>query len=329
MTYDEFRNVLKTKDTTPLYFFTGEEDFLQSFCLSESKNALIDPSFEDFNYKCYIEVPTAEEADSFINALPLMSDRKLVIFNNCNLFSASLPEKSKWESIFSNLPEYVVCIVRDKESGKNKKGSVVEQAVKSKAVTVNFEYLPENRLIKWLMKAAAVKGKSLGERDASYIIKNLGRSMTLLKSEIEKISARAEDFVISRNDIDSVIINVFEESIYTLMDAVFLSRREVAFNTLANLKEMGNEAVSILERLASQAIDIYKAKVLMTQKISTAEIKKMVSRNPYAAEKIMSKASKISIENIEKLISLLTEGDRNIKMGIMDPWCALEYIISN
>ena len=90
MNYDEFRSVLKNKDFTPLYFFTGEEDFLQTFCLSEVKKAIIDPSFEDFNYKCYIEAPSFEDADSFINALPLMSEKKLVVFNCCNLFAQSL-----------------------------------------------------------------------------------------------------------------------------------------------------------------------------------------------------------------------------------------------
>ncbi len=329
MTYDEFRSVLKTKETSPLYFFTGEEDFLKSFCLTEAKNALIDPSFEDFNYKCYIELPTCEDADSFINALPLMSDRKLIVFNNCNLFSASVPEKSKWQQMFASLPDYVVCIVRDKESEKGKKGTALEQAVKENAVTVDFEYLSEPRLVKWLMKAAASKGKSLTDRESTYIIKNLGRSMTLLKSEIEKICAKAEDFVITRQDIDSVIRNVLEESVYTLIDAVFAQRRDIAFTTLTNLRLTGNEPVAILERLASQALDIYKAKVMMTQKIPTTEIKKTVSRNPYAAEKIMAKASKTTIENIEKLINLLTEGDRSIKMGLMDPWCTLEYIIAN
>lgn len=328
MTYDEFRAQLKENDLTQLYFFTGEEDFLKNFCIAETKKALIDPSFEDFNYKCYIEAPSAEDAEAFINALPLMSQKKLVVFNNCNIFSNSLSEKSRWQNMFSQLPPHVVCIVRENASDNGKKGSVVEQAVKTMGITVNFEYLKEVRLKPWLIKVAASKGKSLSDKDSLYVIQNLGQSMTLLKTEMEKICAKAEEFVISRNDIDSVISNRLEESVFTLIDAVFSSRRDIAYNVLSRLEKSRAEPVSVLGLLSSQALNIYKAKLMMTQKISLAEVKKAVSRNPYAAEKMVSKASKISFDDIERLIFLLTEADKNIKTGAMDPHCALDLIIA-
>lgn len=326
MTYDEYRSLLKSKEFNSLYFFTGEEDFLQSFCLTETKKALIDPSFEDFNYKCYIEAPTLEDAESFIQALPLMSEKKLVVFNNCNLFSNSLSEKSKWEKLFSALPSFVVCIVREKPS--DKKGSVVEQAVKKYAETVEFKFLDQARLKPWLMKAAASKGKSLTDRDAVYIIQNLGQSMTLLKTEMEKICAKAEDTVITRNDIDAVLSNQLEEGVFKLIDAVFSSRRDIAYSTLSNLEKSDAEPVAILGLLSSQALNIYKAKLMMTQRISINEVKKAISRNPYAAEKMVNKASKISLNELEKLIALLTMADKNIKTGTMDAHTALDLIIA-
>ncbi len=326
MTYDEYRNILKSKEFTPLYYFTGEEDFLKSFCITDTKKALIDPSFEDFNYKCYIEAPSFEDAESFIRALPLMSTKKLVVFNNCNLFSSSLSEKSKWESLFHSLPDYVVCIIREKAS--DKKGTVVEQAVKACAVTVDFKYLDQVRLKPWLIKAAAKSGKSLSDKDAQYIILSLGQSMTLLKSEIEKICAKAEDFVITRQDVDSVLSNRLEEGVFKLIDAVFASRRDIAYTVLANLEKSSAEPVSVLGLLSSQALNIYKAKLMMTQRISINEVKKAISRNPYAAERMVNKASKISLAELEKLISMLTEADKNIKTGLMDAHTALDLIIA-
>ena len=328
MNYDEFRSVLRGKDFSPLYFFTGEEDFLQTFCLSEAKKALIDPSFEDFNYKCYIEAPSYEDADSFINALPLMSEKKLVIFNCCHLFAQSLAEKAKWEKMFAALPSYVVCIVREKDEGKGKKGSVVEQSIKASAVTVNFDFLPEARLRQWLVKAAASQGKTLNDRDSSYIIASLGQSMTLLKTEIGKICAKAEDTVITRNDIDAVISNRLEESVFNLIDAVFASRCDLAYSTLAKLEAANAEPVNIIALLASQALSIYKAKLMMTQRISIGEVKKAISKNPYAADKMIQKASKISMEKLEELINVLTEEEYKIKNGLADAKNSLYMIVS-
>lgn len=329
MTYDEFRTILKTKDTTPLYIFTGEEDFLSSFCLNEAKKAFIDPSFEDFNYKCYLEAPTYEDADSFINALPLMSEKKLVIFNNCKLFSNGLPQKAKWENLLSTLPSYVVCIIREDVSEKGKKGSVVEQAALRMGVRVNFDYLPEARLRPWLIKVAASKGKSLSDKDCLYIIKNLGQSMTLLKSEIEKISAKAEDFVITRGDIDSVISSVIDESVFNLIDAVIYKRRDIAFDSLALLEQSGTESVSVISLFASQILGIYKAKLMMTQKMSIAEVKKAISHNPYVADKMVQKASKTTLNDLESIISMLTDAEYKIKNGLIGARCAFDLIIAN
>lgn len=328
MTYDEFRALLKSKDFSPLYLFTGEEDFLQNHCLGEVKKALIDPAFEDFNYKCYIEAPSFEDADSFINALPLMSEKKLVVFNCCNMFAQALPDKAKWEKLFSSLPSYVVCIVKETAEDKGKKGSVVEQAVKNNGAIVNFEYLAEARLRQWLVKCAASMGKSLSDRDSSCVIAYVGQSMTLLRTEMSKICAKAEDFVITRNDIDSVISNRLEESVFNLIDAVFASRYDLAYSTLAKLEEANADPIGILALLSSQALSIYKAKLMLTQRMSVTEIKKSISRNPYAADKIMQKASRISMEKLEKLIAELVDGEYKIKNGLADAKNTLYMIAS-
>lgn len=329
MTYDDFRTLLKKKDVTQLYYFTGKEDFLQVFSLSCAKDVLIEPSFEDFNYKCYIEQPTFEEADTFINAFPLMSERKLVVFNNCKLFHTSLPEKNKWEDLFSHLPEYVVVLIRDSVSEKGKKGTVVEQIVKKMGVEVECDYLPDSRLRPWLMKVAASFGKSLSDKDAFYIIKNLGQSMTLLKSEMEKICAKAEDFIITRNDIDSVIRNILVESVFNLIDSVIYRRRDLAFDTLSNMEKLKIEPVTIIPTFADQILGIYKAKLMMTQKMSLSEIKKIISRNPFVADKMVQKASKITLEDLEELISLLAEAEYKAKNGLGDTWTELYMIVAN
>ncbi len=326
MTYDEFRVQLKKKDLTQLYYFTGKEDFLQLFTLLDTKNVLIDPSFEDFNYKSYIEQPTFEEADTFMNSPPLMSEKKLLVFNNCKLFHTSLSDKSKWEEMFTRIPPYVVVLIRDTVS---EKGTVVEQIVRKLGTEVVCDYLPEARLRPWLIKAAASMGKSLNDRDAGYIIKNLGQSMTLLKTETEKICARAEQFEITRFDIDSVIRNIIVENVFTLIDSVIYKRRDIAFDTLANMEKAKVEPVSVIPVFADQVLGIYKAKLMMTKKLSLPEIKKAISYNPYVADKMVQKASKITLDDAETLIRLLTEAEFKSKNGISDAWTELYMIVAN
>lgn len=325
MTYDDFRALLKGGALSSLYLFTGEEDFLLEFCMAETKKALIDPSFEDFNYKCYTEAPPFEEASSFISALPLMSAKKLVVFNSCALFERRLPEKERWAELFLSLPDYAVVIIR--ENGEGKGATEVKKAVQKAARTVNFAFLPDARLKPWLMKLAASKGKSLSAANAAYMLASLGRSMIVLRTETEKICAAAEEFEITKSDIDSVIIKPLTESVFKLIDAIFASRRDSAYAALASLCAAKQEPAAILSLAASQILTIYKAKLFMAQGGSISDVKKLLGGG-FKADKAVSNASKVTEVFLERLISFLSDADFKLKTGAIDGWCAVELLIA-
>ncbi len=325
-TYDDFRSQIKSGDLSQLYLFTGEEDFLLEFCVAETKKALINPSFEDFNYKCYTEAPSFEDASSFISALPLMSERKLVVFNECALFGKMLPEKSRWAELFLSLPKYAVVIVRESRETKGA-ATEVKKAVTDAAQTVTFGFMPDQRLRPWLVKLAARKGKSLSPQNAAYIISSVGRSMTLLRAETEKIAAKAEEFEITKRDIDSVIIKPLTASVFRLTDAIFSSRRDLAYASAASLRASKQEPAAIVSIIASQTLMVYKAKLLMTGRRSIGEVKKALGGG-FKADKAVSNASKVTLLQLENLIHFLTRADMNIKTGAMDAWCAVDLVIA-
>lgn len=326
MTYDDFRTALKSNDISNLYLFTGEEAFLQEFCLTAAKKAMINPAFEDFNCKQYIEAPSFEDAASFINSVPLMSERKLVIFNNCSLFDRKLSEKSRWADLFMSLPSYAVVIVR--ESGESKGTATdVKKAVLKMGVTVDFKFLPEERLRPWLMKAAAAKGKSLSSQNSAYIIASVGRSMTTLRAEIEKIAARAEAFEIARSDIDSVIIKPLTETVFKLIDALFSSRLDLCYKIIFSLREQKQKPHAIISLIASQTLVIYKAKLMMEQRQSIASVKKALGGS-FKADKAVANASKKTLFQLENMIHMLKRIDLDTKSGALEPWCALDLLIA-
>ncbi|MCD8048124.1 MAG: DNA polymerase III subunit delta [Clostridia bacterium] len=326
ITYDDFRALLKSGDLTNLYLFIGEEVFLQEFCVTGAKKALIDPAFADFNCKEYIELPSFDDASSFISALPLMSAKKLVVFNNCALFERKISEKSRWAELFSNLPSYVTVIIR--ENGESKGAATeIKKAVTKMAVTVDFKLLTAERLRPWLVKLFASKGKSISSQNASYIVSSVGRSMTTLRTEAEKIVAKSENFEISRRDIDSVIIKPLTETVFKLIDALFSSRPDLCYKILSTLRQTNQEPVAVISVIASQTLVIYKAKLMLTGHKSISEVKKALGGG-FSTDKAVDNASKVPLTQIEALICALRKADFDTKNGIMDPWCALDLIIA-
>lgn len=328
MYYEELRSAIKEKNIAPLYIFEGPEEYLIDFCIGELKKALIEEWSEMMNYQSHTEIPPVGEAGDFLETLPVMSERKLVVFRKCGLFEGNIKNKAEWEKIFSNVAPYNCVVLWEKQPEKGKKQNTVRKAAeKGGAVVVEFPLRTEGALRSWINKIAASNGKTIDMKCASYLINSLERDMRTIKTEFEKILAFSKEPQITKEDIDKVIIKPAAENVYALIDAIFDGRREICYNLLYTLRSLKQEPVSILTLLSNQLITIYKAKVYLLGGMSHREAVTKLGGG-FPAEKCTQKAEKLKIENIETLIALAKECDRKTKNGLLGGWAALEVIVA-
>ncbi len=328
MYYEELRSAIKERKIAPLYIFQGQEEFLIEFCIGELKKALVEEWSEMMNYQSYTEIPPVNEAGDFMETLPVMSERKLVIFRKCGLFEGNIKNKAAWENLFSSVAPHNCVVIWETLPEKGKKANTVRKAAeKGGAVVVDFPLRTESNLRGWVAKIASASGKTIDQKNANYLINSLERNMRTIKTELEKIIAFSKDTQITREDIDKVIIKPAAENVYALIDAIFDGRREICYNLLYTLRNLRQEPVSLLTLLSNQLITIYKAKLYLLSGSSHTNTVSMLGGG-YPAEKCTQKAEKIKLENIQTLISLCQECDRKIKTGLLGGWAALETIVA-
>lgn len=328
MYYEELRSTIKERKIAPLYIFQGAEEFLIEFCIGELKKALVEDWSEMMNYQNYTQIPPVNEAVDFMETLPVMSERKLVVFRKCGLFEGNIKNKAAWENLFSSVAPYNCVVIWEPLPEKGKKANTVRKAAeKGGAVVVDFPLRTESTLRNWVAKIASASGKSIDQKNATYLINSLERNMRTIKTELEKIIAFSKETQITREDIDKVIIKPASENVYALIDAIFDGRREICYNLLYTLRSLKQEPISILTLLSNQLITIYKAKLYL---LSGESHSQTVSRlgGGYPAEKCTQKAEKIKLENIQTLISLCQECDMKTKNGLLGGWAALETIVA-
>ena len=328
MYYEELRSTIKEKKIAPLYIFEGAEEYLIEFCLGELKKALVEEWSEMMNFKSFTELPPVNEAEDFMETLPVMSERKLVIFRKCGLFSGNIKNRSQWEKILNNVADFNCVVIWEPPAERGKKsGPVRKAAEKGGAVTVEFPLQTEAKLKTWVAKIAASSGKTIDAKNASYLINALGCNMLSIKTEFEKIISFSSSPQITKEDIDSVIIKSVTKNVYALIDAIFDGRREICYSLLHTLRTQKEEPVSILSRLSSQLLMIYKAKVHLLAGYSHSAVVSLLG-GVFPADKCARKAEKLKLENIQMLVFLCCEGDRKIKQGLIGGWAALETIIA-
>ncbi|MBQ8808089.1 MAG: DNA polymerase III subunit delta [Clostridia bacterium] len=328
MYYEELRSTIKEGKIAPLYIFEGAEEYLIEFCLGELKKALVEEWSEMMNFKSFAELPPVSEAEDFMETLPVMSERKLVIFRKCGLFGGNIKNKAQWEKLMSNVAPFNCVVIWESSDDKGKKSSTVRKAAeKGGAVVVEFPLRSEANLRSWVTKIAAADGKSIDPKNASYLINSLDRSMRSIKTELGKIIAFSKTPQITREDIDSVIVKPVTENVFALIDAIFDGRRELCYSQLYTLRSLREEPVAILSLLSGQLITIYKAKLHLLGGLNHSSVVSALGGG-YLSTQCTRKAEKIKLENIQTLISLCWECDKNIKQGLIGGWAALETIVA-
>ncbi len=334
MTYSEFKNEIKAGLPATLYLFTGPEDFLKEKTIEQVREKLVAPGFEDFNYLSCSSVPDFGSCADFIRGLPMMSDRKLLVLRKCGFFDSKLKAAADWEELFADLPPSVCVLLWEPDPEKKKKPSAAQkkkprnlrELCESVGVTVEFPLQTEAKLLPWLAKAAMNAGKLIDRPCASYMVASLGRSMSVLKTEMEKVAAYAAGEQITRADIDAVIVRPAEDRAFKLIDAIVDGRRDLSFGYLSELRQNRTEPVTFLSLFAGQALTIYRAKLLLGEGYQRSAVVKRLGVAPFVAEKCATKAERASEENLEALISLCRDADRDIKQGRVEPWTALDLI---
>ena len=327
MYYEELRNSIKEGNIAPFYIFEGPEDFLIEFCIDELKKKLVEPWSEMMNFKSYTTIPPVKDAEDFLETLPVMSERKLVIFRKCGFFSGNIKNKKQWESVFSNIAPFNCVVIWEEPCEKGKKPTETQKLCEEKATVVNFPLRPEATLKSWIAKIAAASKKTIDAKNASYLALSLERKMRVIKTELEKIIAYAKTEEITREDIEAVIIKPVDENVFALIDAVFDGRRELCYKYLYNLRRLEKEPVSLLSLLSGQLLTIYKAKLFLISGLTHSQTVSKLGGG-FSAEKCARKAEKLKAENIEKLIKLCCEADCNVKQGKIGGWPALETLVA-
>lgn len=327
MYYEQLKQSIKEGNIAPLYIFEGQEDYLIEYSIGEIKKKLIEPWAEMMNYQSYNELPNVSEAGDFIETLPVMSERKLLVLRKCGLFTGNIKNKAQWEKILSEVAPFNCVIIWEDLPEKGKKQNTVRKAAEEKATVVSFPLQSEALLRQWLSNIAKKSGKTIDSRAAQYLIASLGRKMQPMKIEFEKIIAYSKNTQITREDIDAVIVKPVFENVFNLIDAIFDGKRELSYSLIYKLRSQKAEPVELISLLSGQLITIYKAKLYLLEGLSRSAAASKLGGG-YGAEKCAQKAEKIKLENIRGLISLCFESDKNIKQGRMDAWTALEMIIA-
>ena len=183
-------------------------------------------------------------------------------------------------------------------------------------------------LARWIKDSAQAKGSTISPSAIRSITDLVGNDLWTLDQELEKLSLYATGREIAEADIQMMVSQVREASIFAAVDAMIDGRPAAALRLLHQLKEAGREASYIIGMVERQLRLLALARDSMDQGVPRNEIGgRLGTSSDFVIRKTLEQAQRHSWQDIVQRYNRLLEADLAIKQGQMEPDLALELLV--
>ncbi|OGC15882.1 DNA polymerase III subunit delta [candidate division WOR-1 bacterium RIFOXYC2_FULL_37_10] len=216
----------------------------------------------------------------------------------------------------SNIPEGVIVII--KNPLEMDKRSKLYKMINSKGEVHEFKTIPEweeDKAVSFVKKMFLRFGKKISDEDARFLVEGVGRNLSLLYSEIEKIATYLGGYeLVARNDIEALMTRSGWD-LFTFLNAVFAKDSSLSFVTLDRLFKDNEEPISLLSFLSSQYRTLFKTKLLASMGHELSQIASLLKASPYYIKRLYNYSKRFEIEELKNGLQRMYDADLKIKSG--------------
>ena len=327
----QLKAAIKTGSFGKLYFFYGEERYLQEYYLNTLKKKLVSGPMEDFNYRrLTAENMSIEALQDAVEAVPMMAEWTMVQVDDYDPFAQNEETREKLIALFAGIPEGC-CVVFNYDTtpyGRNGKLKKLCDAIKQNGCEVEFAKQSPAELSDWIARHFKHAGKTITPDLCQYLVFLTGGDMTSLLSEIQKIAAYSQAPAIVRQDIDMMVEPVLTAVIFDITDAMAENNYDAAMGKLYTLLHMKEDPIAILAAVGGHFRKLMTAKTVLSAGHGADVLMGMIGTNSdYYARKIIHQAGRLREEFCCKAVTLCYEADCKMKRSFDDSQRVLELLI--
>jgi DNA polymerase-3 subunit delta len=308
MKYEEFLEEIQAGEMKPVYFFAGEETGFIDEGVTLLLDKLVTPEIRDFNFDVFYgsEVNAGRVID-VASSFPNRAPHRVLLLRDVQKMSPGDLEALARYAKRPNRTTYLIMTMRDKES--RKKGI---EALRKSATYVECRPLYENHVVPWIQKHIKRMGISMTGPAAQLLASEVGASIPLLRSEIEKIQIYlGERREITADDVQTVAGFRKEYSIFSLQDAVGAKDINTAWRILENLLPNSGSG-AIISSLARYFGNLHLAHGLPTRR-DQAQLAEKAGIHTFFAERLQKAAKNYSPPELFNALEVLLHTDYLIK----------------
>lgn len=311
---------IRSGQIDPVYLIVGTESYFIEKTLDLLKDKLTDGGELELTFFDLDEVPVEHVIDE-ADTIPFFSDRKLIIARNASFLKAAERGKEKINHDLKALEAWlehppgssVTIFVAPYEKLDERKK--VTKLMKQHTVLVEAKSLQTNDLESWLMHEAKSFGKGIDLKAAQKLMEMAGTNLTLLSSEIEKMSLYlgSTDEDITVDLVERMTARTLEQDAFKMLQSYLDGNISGALSVYYDLLRQKEEPVALTALLASQIRFMIQVYYLQKKGYHAQQISKQLKAHPYRVKLLVEKRQQISEKRLLQVLGDLAEIDLQLK----------------
>lgn len=336
MIYSEFLSELKS-GPHGAYLFYGPEAYLKVNARKSLRENVTPGDTALFNRFVFeSETPDADAMWNAVNAVPVMSDKKLIEIIGLQIDNLKEDELSELCSLLkaSDTDDCVTMLYTEPDEfdvGTEKKPSQAFKMLSSVSKPVNFQKETPARLVKWIKKHFDSDHITVGAELPALLIERCGPDMFSLTGEISKLTAfalRNGKNEITADDLETVCPRNADFDSFALTDAILNSDADKAFSVLSIMKSNKERPEMILSSISGVACDLLIVRLLSDSGLSKSEISAKLKIHEYRVGLLLKTASRSTPEILRNFTNRCYEADKKIKSTFSDSYDTIDLLIA-
>ena len=302
----DIERAIRRGELPPVLILTGDEPLLVGQVVAALRDA-IPPALRAFNLDV-IEAK-AGAAQTILNAartLPMMGPRRLVLVQGAEALGAEGLELVRGY-LDAPCPEACLALVFGKLDGRMK----FTQAAKKKGVV--HELAAPRQLGPWLAEMAQARQVKIQPDASRRLLDVAGKDLARLAGALEQLALYAAGRAITVDDVEELIAETRERTVFELANAVGAGDRAGALGAIARLFAQRESAVGVAMMLARHVRQLAIAREELTAGTPAGALPKLLGVPPFAVDGLVAQARRWPAASFPPALAALAQADRDLK----------------
>lgn len=291
----------------PVYVLSSGDPLLLRRALDAIRDAAVPEALRAFNCDVFDgKGLSGTQLLAAVQTLPMMATRRLVVVRDLGAMAAG-ELAVLLDYLEKPNPSSVLVGITAK----------VDKRLKFYARVAKLRWLhelePPRQVVGWIQEEAAAQSVRIAGPAARRLADVVGRDLSRLSLALEQLSLYAGGRPVAAADVDELIAETRERTVFELTDAIGAGDPRRALAAVAALCEQRESAVGVVIMVARFVRQLALCQIGRAQRLRGAELARLVGVPPFALDKLGEQAGRYSPDAMARATTLVGQADRALK----------------